>query len=230
MRQKIDDQTQRFGTKGVFVTLAICLLLAISGWFISQYYGRQPIEVHFQLELENGNVLRLMPTGVKTLELDYDAHALPGKENVANCHFRYLDTPKEGDRFQMQVNLNRNSFVYVLNCNSQNKWILLFPNRVYTQAFVQADTNLLVPGDKAYFRFTDETQVDLLCVLVSPTELESTQLATQLESATGTPMQRIHHIFGQQLADKLTISDLQNVVQYENSDKIVPVFIALAHE
>ncbi len=141
-----------------------------------------------------------------------------------------------GTRFKMVINHTRQSYVYILGSDQQNRVSAIFPYNsgdVITSAVVPANSTVIMPSTGSSFTLDDVTGEDYFVVFVSQNELNLEALAEKVKNAPGTIVQKAYAALGEEFIPSGEIAYEPGKVAYEvkgeRKGSVVPILVKIVH-
>jgi hypothetical protein len=106
------------------------------------------------------------------------------------------------DNFQVHLEANRPSYVYILIYDSQGKAEQLFPDAKIDQpGFIEAGRQIVIPRRDLWFWLDEHTGTETIYVLASEKPLSDVQrLLTKMQAAEEAEKQRVSHEIKERIA------------------------------
>lgn len=140
-----------------------------------------------------------------------------------------------GTRFKLNVNNNKQSYVYILGSDQKNRVSKLFPfDRSATiSPVVPANNAVLLPTINDSFTLDNVTGEDYFLVLISEKELNLDEIASKIKNASGTIVQKAYAALGTQFIAPRDMSYEPSKIAYEvkgnPQGNIVPLLVKIKH-
>lgn len=141
-----------------------------------------------------------------------------------------------GTRFKMIVNNTRQSYVYILGSDKENRVSAIFPYHsgdLVTSAVVPANSSVVMPSLHSSFTLDEVTGEDYFMVFISQNELNLEELAAKVKNATGTIVQKAYAALGEEFIPSREIAYQPGKVAYEvkggRKGSVVPILVKIVH-
>ncbi|WP_342084925.1 C1 family peptidase [Dyadobacter sp. OTU695] len=142
-----------------------------------------------------------------------------------------------GTRFKMIVNNTRQSYVYILGSDKENRVSAIFPyhsENLVTSAVVPANSSVVMPSLYASFTLDEVTGEDYFVVFISQNELNLEELTTKVKNAAGTIVQKAYAALGEEFISSKEIDYQAGKVAYEvkggRKGSVVPILVKIVHQ
>lgn len=142
-----------------------------------------------------------------------------------------------GTRFKMVINNTKQSYVYILGSDKQNRVSPIFPYNsgdVVTSAVVPANSTVVMPSLHASFTLDEVTGEDYFMVFISQNELNMEELAAKVKNATGTIAEKAYAALGEEFMTPGEIAYQPGKVAYEvkgqRKGSVVPILVKIVHQ
>lgn len=163
------------------------------------------------------------------------APGLPG--NKAELITYTMSRPySSGTRFKMIINNTRQSYVYILGSDQQNRVSAIFPHssdELVTSAVVAANSTVVMPSLYSSFTLDQVTGEDYFIVFISQNELKLEELAAKVKNASGTIVQKAYAALGEEFISSGHIAYETGKVAYEvkgeRTGSVVPILVKIEH-
>jgi hypothetical protein len=163
----------------------------------------------------------------------------PGKpESKAEMLTYTMSRPyTSGTRFKMTIDNSRQSYVYILGSDRENRVSALFPSHsedIVTSAMVPANSTVRMPSENTSFTLDEVTGEDYFLIFISQNELDPEELAAKVKNANGTIIQKAYAALGEEFISPKEIVYQPGKVSYEVKGdprgSVVPVLIKIIHQ
>lgn len=141
-----------------------------------------------------------------------------------------------GTRFKMIVNNTRQSYVYILGSDKENRVSAIFPytsEELVTSAVVPANSSVVMPSLHSSFTLDQVSGEDYFIVFISQNELNLEELAAKVKNATGTIVQKAYAALGDEFIPSREIAYQPGKVAYEvkggRKGSVVPILVKIVH-
>jgi hypothetical protein len=141
-----------------------------------------------------------------------------------------------GTRFKMIVNNTRQSYVYILGSDKENRVSAIFPYHsedLVTSAVVPANSSVVMPSLYSSFTLDEVTGEDYFVVFISQNELNLEALAAKVKNAGGTIVQKAYAALGEAFIPSKEIDYQSGKVAYEvkggPKGSVVPILVKIIH-
>lgn len=142
-----------------------------------------------------------------------------------------------GTRFKMVINNTKQSYVYILSSDNENRVSAIFPynsGELLTSAVVPANSTVIMPSLHASFTLDEVTGEDYFMVFISQNELNLEELAAKVKNATGTIIQKAYAALGEEFITPAEITYEPGKVAYEvkgrRKGSVVPILVKIVHQ
>ncbi|MCF0069404.1 DUF4384 domain-containing protein [Dyadobacter sp. CY261] len=142
-----------------------------------------------------------------------------------------------GTRFKMVINNSKQSYVYILGSDKENRVSSLFPfnsEDVITSAVAPANSSILMPSVNSSFTLDDVKGEDYFVVFISQNELNLEELAKKVKNAEGTIVQKAYAALGEEFITPKEIAYDQGKISYEvkgdPKGSVVPILVKIVHQ
>jgi len=142
-----------------------------------------------------------------------------------------------GTRFKMMISNTKQSYVYILGSDQQNRVSALFPYNsedVVTSAMVPANSTVLMPSANASFTLDEVKGEDYFVVFISQNELNLDELANKVKNAEGTIVQKAYAALGEEFISSKEIAYESGKIAYEvkgdPKGSVVPILVKIVHQ
>ncbi len=141
-----------------------------------------------------------------------------------------------GTRFKMIVNNTRQSYVYILGSDKENRVSAIFPYHsedLVTSAVVPANSSVVMPSLYSSFTLDEVTGEDYFVVFISQNELNLEELAAKVKNSTGTIVQKAYAALGEEFISSKEIDYQPEKVAYQvkggRKGSVVPILVKIVH-
>jgi hypothetical protein len=162
-------------------------------------------------------------------------HATPAG-NVEMVTYTMSRPYPSGTRFKMIVNNTRQSYVYILGSDKENRVSAIFPYHsedLVTSAVVPANSSVVMPSLYSSFTLDEVTGEDYFVVFISQNELNLEALAAKVKNAGGTIVQKAYAALGEAFIPSKEIDYQSGKVAYEvkggPKGSVVPILVKISH-
>lgn len=142
-----------------------------------------------------------------------------------------------GTRFKMMISNSRQSYVYILGSDQENRVSALFPynsEEVVTSAMVPANSTVLMPTANTSFTLDEVKGEDYFMVFISQNELNLDELANKVKNAQGTIVQKAYAALGEEFISPKEIAYDPGKISYEvkgdPKGSVVPILVKIVHQ
>lgn len=160
-----------------------------------------------------------------------------GKATTSMATYSMSRPYTSGTRFKMLVNNARQSYVYILASDNQNRVTALFPRparETLTSAMVAANSMVLMPSANASFTLDDVPGEDYFMVFISQKELNLEKFANDIRNAEGDITRKVLAATGEELIPAAHIVYDPEKISYEVKGtprgSIVPIVVKIVHQ
>jgi hypothetical protein len=136
----------------------------------------------------------------------------------------------------MIVNNTRQSYVYILGSDKENRVSAIFPyhsENLVTSAVVPANSSVVMPSLYASFTLDEVTGEDYFVVFISQNELNLEELAAKVKNAAGTIVQKAYAALGEEFIPSKEIDYQTGKVAYQvkggPKGSVVPILVKIVH-
>lgn len=142
-----------------------------------------------------------------------------------------------GTRFKMVINNTKQSYVYILGSDKENRVSPVFPyhsGELITSAVVPANSTVIMPSRHASFTLDEVTGEDYFIVFISQNELNLNELAAKVKNARGTIIQKAYAALGEEFVSSGEIAYEPGKIAYEvkgqRKGSVVPILVKIVHQ
>lgn len=142
-----------------------------------------------------------------------------------------------GTRFKMMISNTKQSYVYILGSDQENRVSALFPynsEEVVTSAMVPANSTVLMPSANTSFTLDEVKGEDYFVVFISQNELNLDELANKVKKAEGTIVQKAYAALGEEFISPKEIAYESGKIAYEvkgdPKGSVVPILVKIVHQ
>jgi hypothetical protein len=170
--------------------------------------------------------------------IDKDAEVTPATStgNAEMVTYTMSRPYPSGTRFKMIVNNTRQSYVYILGSDKENRVSAIFPDHsedLVTSAVVPANSSVVMPSLYSSFTLDEVTGEDYFVVFISQNELNLEALAAKVKNAAGTIVQKAYAALGEAFIPSKEIDYQPGKVAYEVKGgprgSVVPILVKIVH-
>lgn len=138
------------------------------------------------------------------------------KEIQSAGDYQTQKTFPEGTRYRMYVEVEKPSYVYVFAADSNGQNGILFPHDKNISPFINYDnTEVIIPGEKHWFRLGGQVNSDYSIVLFSEHRIEVEEVKNQLDTLDGDLLDKLYLIFKDKLIAKENIKLSEGEIAFE---------------
>jgi hypothetical protein len=167
---------------------------------------------------------------------DFELITQPHDDTFAShASYRLLGSLQTGTTFKLQVEVQKQSYLYVLNANAtQNKSVVLFPQDSVS-ALIGARSVVWLPTNHTSKSFTliPPTGTEYLLFLFSEKPLDIHFLVRRMNFHTGAFTEKIYRTFGENMVPMEKLNYKDKKVGFfligEHSGSIVPLLLSFDH-
>ena len=138
---------------------------------------------------------------------------------------------KKNEEFSIHLELSQRLFFYLLHQDNTNTVSLVYPDEAWKNPQIGfKNTPIILPKPSEYYFLDTEGREEKLIFLFSKSTLEQTSLVKDLNSRSGTLMERLGAQFGSGLADSGKIQwsdDYSHFTVVEEGREVYPVSVAI---
>lgn len=142
-----------------------------------------------------------------------------------------------GTRFKMVISNTKQSYVYILGSDQENRVSALFPynsGEVVSSAMVPANSTVLMPSANTSFTLDAVKGEDYFVVFISQNELNLDELANKVKNAQGTIVQKAYAALGEEFISPKDIAYDSGKISYEvkgaPKGSVVPILVKIIHQ
>lgn len=117
--------------------------------------------------------------------------------------YQTTDTYKEKTRYRIYAKVNKPAYIYVLGADSDGRNGVLFPHKKEISAYINyEDTEVIIPGEKYWFRLNSDVKSDYTVVLFSENKIDIHEAKRKLDDMEGDLLDKLYVIFKDELINK----------------------------
>ena len=142
-----------------------------------------------------------------------------------------------GTRFKMVISNTKQSYVYILGSDQENRVSALFPynsGEVVSSAMVPANSTVLMPSANTSFTLDAVKGEDYFVVFISQNELNLDELTNKVKNAQGTIVQKAYAALGEEFISPKDIAYDSGKISYEvkgaPKGSVVPILVKIIHQ
>ncbi|GAB3169320.1 hypothetical protein GCM10027291_19600 [Telluribacter humicola] len=143
-----------------------------------------------------------------------------------------------GTRFKMAINNNKQSYVYIIGSDQQNRVSKLFPVPTGTSTnvspIIPSSNAVLMPSPNSSFTLDNVAGEDYFVVFISEKELNLDEVATKIKNTNGTIVQKAYAALGEDFISPRDMTYEPNQIAFEvkGSPKgsVVPLLVKIEHK
>jgi hypothetical protein len=158
--------------------------------------------------------------------LESDGHSPAVKRDGA----RYLvreDFPS-GTRFRLYLDKNEPAFVYMLGVDSAGKTYRLFPrDAAMSPALTYKRNEVALPGENLYIQTDQNPGEERILVLYSLQQIGLTKVESQIQTGTGSLMDRLQAVLGNRLVPTDQVSYEMDKMSFKAKGRTTGVVLLL---
>lgn len=204
-----------------------------------QIYTEPPARPQPQTIAMQGDIDFLTGSGAMAVHstVSKGAQVTTGQPKTEMLTYTMSQPLASGTRFKMVISNSRQSYVYILGSDKENRVSALFPDNseeMITSAVVPANSQMLMPSPHSSFTLDDMTGEDYFIVFISQNEMNLEELAAKIKNADGTIVQKAFSALGEEFISPKAISYAPGKISYEvkgaPKGSVVPVLVKIIHQ
>lgn len=157
--------------------------------------------------------------------------------NVEMITYSMSNAYTSNTKFKMTINNNKQSYVYIVGSDQQNRVTKLFPydpNNVNISPIVPANSAVLMPSANDSFTLDNVAGEDYFMVFISEKELNLDDVTAKIKKASGTIVQKAYAALGSEFISPKDMKYESTQIAYEvkgnPTGTIVPLLVKIGHK
>ncbi len=124
----------------------------------------------------------------------------------------------DGTRYRIYAKVNKPAYIYVIGADSDGRNGVLFPHQEGISPYISYnDTEVIVPGEKFWFRLNSPVDSDYTIVIFSEEKIDIKAAKAQLDNLQGDLLDKLYIIFKDKLIDKNKVALNKTKMAFEAS-------------
>ncbi|WP_197505874.1 C1 family peptidase [Urechidicola croceus] len=122
----------------------------------------------------------------------------------------------ENTRYKIYAKVNKPAYIYVVGADSDQRNGVLFPHKEGISPYISyEDTEVIVPGEKYWFRLNSDVASDYTVVIFSEDKIDINEVKTELDDLEGGLIDKLYVIFKDKLIDKNKVNLDESKMAFE---------------